>query len=106
MRRRRTDLPAPVNGDLTLEFADVLTSYAGLKLFGNYLRASGFNAVVRAAFAGAGRWSDFGAVPLVRLIVGLVIVGGGRLRHVAFVQDDPVFRRFCAMQVVPRRRGR
>jgi hypothetical protein len=102
VRRRRTDLPARVNSDLTLEFADVaLTSYAGLELFGNYLRASGFNGTVRAAFAGDGRWSDFGAVPLVRLIIGLVVVGGRRLRHVAFVQDDPVFRRFCEMQVVP-----
>lgn len=66
MRRRRTDLRARVNGDVQLEFADVaLTSYAGLELFGRYLRATRFNAVVRDACGGAPSWGDFGAVAMV-----------------------------------------
>jgi hypothetical protein len=95
-------LRARVNGDLPLEFADVaLTSYAGLELFGRYLRATGFNRVVRDAFAGAPAWGDFGTVPMVRLVIGLLVVGGRRLRHLAFVQDDPLFHRFCEVRVVP-----
>jgi hypothetical protein len=40
-----------------LDFADVaLTSYAGLALFGQYLRATGFNATARAAWAGTAGW--------------------------------------------------
>jgi DDE family transposase len=78
-----------------------LTSYAGLELFGQYLRTTGFNATVRAACAGTAGWGDFGAVAMVRLLIGLLIVGGRRLRHLAFVQDDPLFRRFCEVQVVP-----
>jgi hypothetical protein len=102
VRQRRTDLRARVNGDLPLEFTDVaLTSYAGLELFGRYLRATGFNRVVRDACAGTAAWSDCGASAMVRLLIGLVVVGGRRLRHVAFVQDDPLFRRFCEVQVVP-----
>ena len=102
MRRSKTDLRARVNGDLQLEFADVaLTSYAGLELFGQYLRTTGFNATVRAACAGTAGWGDFGAVAMVRLLIGLLVVGGRRLRHLAFVQDDPLFRRFCEVQVVP-----
>jgi hypothetical protein len=102
VRRSRTDLRARVNGDLQLEFADVaLTSYAGLELFGQYLRATGFNATVRAACAGTAGWGDFGAVAMVRLLIGLLVVGGRRLRHLAFVQDDPLFHRFCEVQVVP-----
>jgi Transposase DDE domain group 1 len=102
VRRRTSDLRARVNGDLQLEFADVaLTSYAGLELFGQYLRATGFNATVRAACAGTAGWGDFGAVAMVRLVIGLLVVGGRRLRHVAFVQDDPLFQRFCEVQVVP-----
>lgn len=102
MRRRTSDLRARVNGDLQLEFADVaLTSYAGLELFGQYLRATGFNATVRAAWGGTAGWGDFGAVAMVRLVMGLVVVGGRRLRHLAFVQDDPLFQRFCEVQVMP-----
>jgi hypothetical protein len=37
----------------------------------------------------------------VRLVIGLVVVGGRRLRHITFVEDDPVFQRFCEVQVVP-----
>jgi len=78
-----------------------LTSYAGLELFGRYLRATRFNAMVRDAWAGTPGWGDFGAVAMVRLVTGLLVVGGRRLRHLAFVQDDPLFRRFCEVQVVP-----
>lgn len=106
MRRRRTDLCARVNGDLQLEFTGVaLTSYAGLELFGRYLRATGFNRVVRDACAGTAAWSDFGAVVMMRLLIGLLVVGGRRLRHLAFVQDDPLFKRFCEVQVVPTARS-
>ncbi len=102
VRRSRTDLRARVNGDLQLEFGDVaLTSYAGLELFSRYLRTTGFNAAVRTAWAGSSSWGDFGAVAMVRLVIGLLVVGGRRLRHVAFVQDDPLFQRFCEVRVVP-----
>jgi hypothetical protein len=95
-------LRARVNGDLQLEFGDVaLTSYGGLELFARYLRGTGFNAVIRTAFAGTPRWGDFGAVAMIRILVGLLIVGGRRLRHLAFVQDDPLFKRFGEVQIVP-----
>ena len=96
VRRRRTDLRARVNRDLPLEFDDVtLTSYAGLELFARYVRRVDFNRQVRQAWAGGPRWGDFGVVTMVRLVVGLVIVGGRRLRHLAYVADDPVFQRFA-----------
>jgi hypothetical protein len=38
---------------------------------------------------------------MVRLIVGLLLVGGRRLRHVDFVRDDPMVRRFCALTHLP-----
>ena len=40
-------------------------------------------------------------VAMVRVLVGLVTVGGRRLRHVAYVADDPVFQRFGNVRVVP-----
>ena len=63
MRQRKLDVRARVNGDLQLEFEDVaLTSYAGLELFARYLRRTGFNTMVREAFAGTTRWGDYGVV--------------------------------------------
>ena len=102
MRQRKADVRARVNGNLPLEFGDVsLTSYAGLELFGRYLRTRRFNQLVRDAFADLPRWGDFGVVAMVRVLVGLVIVGGRRVRHVAYVADDPVFQRFGNVRVVP-----
>ena len=102
MRRRKTDLPARVNGNLPFEFDDVaLTSYAGLELFARYLRRIGFNQLVRHAFAGTPAWGDFGVVAMVRVVIGLIVVGGRRLRHLTYVADDPVFQRFGGVRLVP-----
>jgi hypothetical protein len=102
VRRRKLDLPARVNGDLPLQFDDVqLTSYAGLKLFQRYLRRMRFNAMIRTAFGGAPLAGDFGVVAMVRLLVGLLLVGGRRLDHVAYIADDLLFRRFCQLHVLP-----
>lgn len=40
-------------------------------------------------------------VAMVRVVIGLLVVGGRRLRHVGFVHDDPLFRRFCEVRVLP-----
>jgi len=102
MRRRNTELQARVNGNLALEFGEIqLTSYAGLELFNRYLRATGFNGSIRRAFRGVRLGSDFGVVAMVRLLIGLLVVGGRRLDHVGYVADDPVFLRFCRLRVLP-----
>lgn len=102
MRRRNTDLQARVNGNLALEFGAVnLTSYAGLELFQRYLRTMRFNDLIRTAFRGAHLGGDFGVLAMVRLLIGLLVVGGRRLDHVAYVADDPVFLRFCRLRVLP-----
>ena len=102
MRRRKSDLPARVKRNLPLEFDDVrLTSYAGLELLERYLRTRRVNQLVREAVADLPRWGDFGVVVMVRVFVGLVIVGGRRLRHLAYVADDPIFQRVGNVRVVP-----
>ena len=90
MRRRKSDLHARVNRNLPLEFDDVrLTSYAGLELLERYLRTRRFNQLVREAFADLPRWGDFGVVVMVRVFVGLVIVGGRRLGSVSVAETLP-----------------
>ncbi|MGH9347009.1 MAG: IS1380 family transposase [Vicinamibacterales bacterium] len=102
MRQRTPDWQARVNGDLPLDFTDAaLTSYAGLELFARYLRRTRFNALVREIFRGTATGGDYGVVAMVRLLIGLLIVGGRRLRHVAYVADDPLFRRFTGLRRLP-----
>jgi hypothetical protein len=102
VRQRNLDSAARVNGDLPLEFSHVaLTSYAGLEWFGRYLRQTRFNALVRRVFRGTARWGDDGVVAMVRLLVALLVIGGRRLRHVAYVADDPLFRRFTGLRCLP-----
>ena len=52
-----------------------------------YLRTRRFNQLVREACADLPRGGDFGVVVMVRVFVGLVIVGGRRRRHLAFEAD-------------------
>lgn len=102
MRRRNTELHARVNGNVAFEFTDAkLTSYAGLELFDRYLRQVGFSGLVRAAFAGARLGGDFGVIAMVRVLIGLLVVGGRRLDHLRYLATDPLLRRFARVRVWP-----
>jgi hypothetical protein len=106
MRIRNNDLKARVKGNLTLDFDEIkLTSYAGVELFDRYLRTKCFNDWVRTTFRDVRLGGDFGVVAMVRLLIGLLVVGGRRLDHVGYVADDPVFLRFCRLKVLPTARS-
>jgi hypothetical protein len=91
-----------VNGDLRVEFtASGLTSFAGLELLIRYFRGIHLNASIREHFAGVRSRGDFGMVAMLRLLLGLVIVGGRRLRHVGYLAGDPLVHRLCGLAHVP-----
>ena len=102
MRRRRRDLSRRVNGDLRVEFtASGLTSFAGLELLVRYFRGIQLNALIREHFGSTRPRGDFGIVAMLRLVLGLVIVGGRRLRHVGYLAGDPLIHRLCGLAHVP-----
>lgn len=102
MRRRKAELHVRVNGNLAFEFSDVkLTSYAGVELFDRYLRQIGFNDMVRTAFGKARVGGDFGAVAMIRVLIGLLVVGGRRLEHLKYLAADPLLYRFARIQAWP-----
>lgn len=102
MRRRRRDLGRRVNGDLRVEFtAAGLTSFAGLELLIRYFRGIQLNALIREQFDGARSRGDFGIAAMLGLLLGLVIVGGRRLRHVGYLAGDPMIHRLCGLAHVP-----
>lgn len=102
MRRRRRDLSRRVNGDLRVEFtASGLTSFAGLELLVRYFRGMRLNELIRVQFAGLRSRGDFGMVAMLRLVLGMVIVGGRRLRHVGYLAGDPMVHRLCGLAHLP-----
>jgi hypothetical protein len=102
VRRRNTELHARVNGNLAFEFSDAkLTSYAGLELFDRYLRQIGFSGLVRSTFAQAHLGGDFGVIAMVRVLIGLLVVGGRRLDHLRYLATDSLLRRFARVRVWP-----
>jgi hypothetical protein len=78
-----------------------LSSYAGLELLIRYLRNIGWNGLVRKHLGSVIPEKDFGVVAFCRVILGLLIVGGRRLRHIEFLKGDPLFERFCGLQQLP-----
>lgn len=102
MRLRKADIHGRVNANLSFEFTeDGLTSYAGLELLIRYFRRIGLNGLIRHHLIKALPGGDFGTVALVRLVLGLLIVGARRLRHIGFLEGDPVFHRFCGLKDLP-----
>src|SRR2546427_3230956 len=104
MRRRKADLGRRVNSELRVEFSESgLTSYAGLELLIRYFRRTELNRLIREHLAPVGLASDFAVTTMVRVIVGLLIVGGRRLRHVSYLVGDPLILRFCGLAHLPGR---
>ena len=102
MRRKKADLRCRVNDDLEMEFTgEGLTSHAGLELLMRYLRNINWNQQLRRHLGGVVSGGDFGVVSLCRVILGLLVVGGRRLRHLNFLKGDPVLLRFCSLRDLP-----
>ena len=102
VRRKKADLHARVNDNLKMEFTgEGLTSYAGLELLMRYLRNVDWNRQLRRHLGGVGFGGDFGVVSLCRVLLGLLWVGGRRLRHLDFLKGDPLLQRFCGLTDLP-----
>ena len=74
VRYRKASLRAPVKSNLRVEFTESgLTSYAGLELLVRYFRSIGLNAMIRRHMGAARLDRDYGTIPMVRLVLGLVV---------------------------------
>jgi hypothetical protein len=102
MRLSRTELHGRVNGDLQLRFAaGGLTSYAGLELVRQYFARLELSERIRRHL---GRWAprtDYGVVPMLLVVLMLIISGGRRVRHVRYLEGDPVVLRGCGLARLP-----
>ena len=102
MRRRRADLAGRVNGNLRFRFAhDGLTSHAGLEFLRRYLGTSGIGALLRQRVRTALPDTDVGVSRMVVVILALLISGGRRVRHLRYLDGDPVVLRLCGLTRLP-----
>jgi len=102
MRWRRADLRGRVNGNLQLRFEHKgLTSYAGLEFVRRYFSMIGLVGMLRRELGRVMPRSDFGAPTMILVILALLISGGRRLRHLLYLDGDPIVLRFCGLRRLP-----
>ena len=102
MRLRKSDLRQRVNADLTLRYThEGLTSHAGLELLRRYFTLIGVRHEIRRLLSKDLPRSDFGVCGMVLLILVLLITGGRRLRHIGFLESDPVVAKCCGLSRLP-----
>jgi Transposase DDE domain group 1 len=102
MRWRKADLRRRVNGKLRLRFAQRgLTSYGGLEFVRRYVELLGLVPLLRRELGTGLPRSDFGVPAMVLVLLTLVISGGRRLRHLRYLDRDPVVLRFCGLRQLP-----
>ena len=101
VRLSRSDLSRRINGDLALRYdASSLTSFAGLELVSRFFRGLDLKAVLRGASSRLPR-SDFGSTAMVLLLLTLLITGGRRVRHVVYLEGDPLVKRVSGLSRIP-----
>jgi Transposase DDE domain group 1 len=101
VRLSRADLRRRINGELALRYdASGLTSFAGLELIGRFFRRLRLKDLLRQA-AGRLPRNDFGEVSMVLVVLTLLITGGRRVRHIGYLESDPMVKRVCGLRRVP-----
>lgn len=102
MRLRKAELRGRVNANLELRFRERrLTSYAGLELVRRYFSTIGLRRQMRLVFAASLPVTDYGVVAMVMAILALMISGGRRVRHLLYLDADPVVLRLCGLSKLP-----
>ena len=103
MRLGKRSFRAQIKSQIHLEFGDDrISSYAGLEIFRRYLLNIGFVRRLRHCDAEKGWRGDLRFASVVMLVVGAVLVGARRLRHLEYLEGDPLVHRFAEMPRLPR----
>jgi hypothetical protein len=78
-----------------------ISAHGGLELLRRYLVAIDLPGRLRALFRDTALDGDFGVVRMVMLLIGLLVIGGLRVTHLAFVGTDPILLRFAGLHLAP-----
>ena len=107
MRLSKSAIRARVKRDLPITFSsERISAHGGLELFGRFLTPARHRPARGRGVRGTALDGDYGAVRLLLAVVGLLVIGGMRVTHLAFVGTDPVLLRFCGLHRLPGRSHR
>ena len=99
MRLSKDQLRARIKGSPRITFSDErISAHGGLELFRRYLAGLGLRRRLERAVDLS---SDYGAARILLALIGMIVVGGVRVTHLAFLGVDPVLLRFCALKRLP-----
>lgn len=102
MRAKRADLTRRIQGQLTLRYeTEGLTAFAGLSLFQDYVATLKVRARIVNTLRAHLPAIDIGIARAVLLLVALILTGGRRIRHLDYLQHDPIVRQFCGARRLP-----
>jgi hypothetical protein len=102
VRLRRSQIRARVKSELPITFSqERISAHGGLELFRRFLVAIDLPGRLRALFRDTPLDGDYGAVRMGMLLVGLLVIGGLRVTHLAFVGTDPILLRFAGLHRTP-----
>lgn len=91
-----------VKPDLPIEFTDEkLSAYGGLELFRRFVDRSGFSDRLRNVFSIRRFDGDYGSFRVTLALMGMLLLGGTRLRHMRQLEHDTLFLRFSRLQRLP-----
>jgi len=94
IRARTRELPITFSGER-------ISAHGGLEIVRRFFELIELRTRVRDRMRGVGPGGDYGFVRMLLTILWLLIVGGVRVTHLAFLGGDPVFLRFCGLHRVP-----
>jgi hypothetical protein len=102
VRLRKGSIRARVKGDLPIAFSgERISARGGLELIRRFLVAVELPARLRGQFRDGPLDTDYGALRMAMLLIGLLVIGGLRVSHLAFVGTDPILLRFAGLRRMP-----
>jgi hypothetical protein len=102
VRIRKGSIRGRVKADLPIVFTqEQLSAYGGLEVFRRFVDHSGFTKRLREVFSIRHFDGDYGSFRITLALIGMLLVGGRRLRHLPLLERDPVFLRFARLQQLP-----
>jgi len=102
VRLRKGSIRARVKGDLPIVFTqEKLSAYGGLEIFRRFADGSGFSDRLREIFSIRCFDGDYGSFRITLALIGMLLLGGTRLRHLRVLERDPLFLRFARLQKLP-----